>query len=449
MAADPAELAFGHALAMLGDPDVAAEVAETALRRAGRARGSVLAHARFQAVARAAEEEPVDIDNLQTVVLDLPALAATLASTRPPEERAALDLRTRTAGDLAGLGEALGMRPTAAADKCNEIAEQWERTLDSALLAFSGAGECEELARILADAGSETVADLLAVAPAVYAHAQDDTACGDRLRAMSPVRAFFSGGAVDVPDAVRDVGHTSRRRRPAAPPPPLFSTDVAPRRAPRLLLAVGVAAVVVAVVATAVVVIVHRHESNPVNALTKIPTKLALALGEPEINGTMARFHLRNPSDAPVSYRAATSAEWAAVTPRTGRIPAHDAALLTVRALDTAPEGAVDATLTVTTSRGGAMSRDIPWTIEHAPDLDATAQGCEVDVHVVDEGQITSVVLHWRDTTEHQVDVASSADGYKAQLAPEGQPITYWVTAVDDRGNEAQTPDQTIPPGAC
>src|SRR5690349_7419404 len=57
MAGDPAELAFGHALAMLGDPEAAAEVANTALRRAGRSRGLVLAHARQQAVARAAEDE--------------------------------------------------------------------------------------------------------------------------------------------------------------------------------------------------------------------------------------------------------------------------------------------------------------------------------------------------------------------------------------------------------
>ena len=104
MAGDPAELAYGHALAMLGDPGAATEVAALALRRAGRARTQVLAHARAEAVARAAQDEPVDIDTLQTLVLDLPALAATLASTRPPQERAALDVRARTAGDLAALG---------------------------------------------------------------------------------------------------------------------------------------------------------------------------------------------------------------------------------------------------------------------------------------------------------------------------------------------------------
>jgi hypothetical protein len=447
MAGDPAELAFGHALAMLGDPEVASDVATIALRRAGRARDTVLAHARHQAVTRAQNDEPVDIANLQTQVLDLPALAATLASTRPPEERAALDVRARTTGDLVALGDALGMRPTTAADKCNEIADAWERTLDPALLAFSGPGDCEALTTILGDANPQTVADLLAIAPAVRTHAQDCTACGDRLRAMSPVRSFFSGGNVEVPDEVRDVGHTSRRRRPAAPPPPLFANEPLRRRR-RWPLAVA-AGVVVALVAGGLVVATRGDGGSSVNALTQMPVKNALALDTPTVSGDVAKVHLRNATDRAVSYRAATSAEWAAVAPHTGRIPAHDAALLTVRALGTAPEGDVVATLTITTSAGGALSRDITWSLEHAPDLDATAQGCEVDVHVVEQGQLTSLVLHWRDTAEHAADIAPSPDGYHAQLAPEGQPVTWWVTAVDDRGNQAQTPGQVIQPGAC
>jgi hypothetical protein len=447
MAGDPAELAFGHALAMLGDPDAATDVAITALRRAGRARSSVLAHARQQAVTRAQDDEPVDIATLQTQVLDLPALAATLASTRPPEERAALDVRARTTGDLAALGDALGMRPTAAADKCAAIADEWERALDPALLAFSGPGECEGLAQLLDAADIETVAGLLSIAPAVHAHARECTLCGDRVRAMSPVRAFFSGGNVEVPDAVRDVGHVSRRRRPAAAPPPLFPTEKA--RARRRWPALVAAVVVLAAGGVVIGLISRSGDDDKVNALTKMPEKAALALSDAEVAGDTAKVHLRNPSDHAISYRAATSAEWATVTPRTGRIPAHDAAVLTVRALGTAPEGNVSATLTITTSIGGALSREVTWTLEHAPDLDATAEGCAVDVHVVEQGQLTSLVLHWRDATEHESDIAQSPDGYHAQLASEAEPITWWVTATDDRGNTAQTPDRIIQPGAC
>jgi hypothetical protein len=264
---------------------------------------------------------------------------------------------------------------------------------------------------------------------------------------MSPVRAFFSGASVEVPEEVRDVGHTSRRRRPAAEPPPLFATD-APRTR-RVWLRVVAAAAAVALVAGGVALVTRDTGRTEVTNLTKMPARAVLSLGATELMDERAEIHLRNPTDRAISYRAATSVPWAAVTPRTGRIPAHDAALLTVRALDSAPEGAVTATLTITTSTGGAMSRDVAWTFEHAPDLDATAQACAIDVHVVEEGQLASLVLHWRDTEEHTADIAQSPDGYHAQLAPEGEPIVWWVTAADDRGNTAQTPDRIIQPGAC
>jgi hypothetical protein len=451
MAGDPAELAFGHALAMLGDPEAAIDVASTALRRAGRARGLVLAHARQQSVARAAADEPVDIAQVQTVVLDLPALAATLASTRPPEERAALDVRARTGGDLAALGDGLGMRPSAAADKCSEIADTWERTLDPALLAFSGAGECDTLATMLRDVDPQTVADLLDLAPAVHAHVPDCTLCTDRMRAMASVRSFFSGGHPAVPDEVREVGHVSRRRRSSATPPPLFAGSAtktrARRRVARAPWAIGALAGALAV--TGGVFALRDDGNDAVSDLTRIAAGKNLTLAAAELDGDVARVRLRNPTDRAVSYRAATSSEWAGVSPKTGRIRAHDTLLLVVRALDAAPEGETHTTLTVTTSSGGAMTTDIVWSLEHPPDIDATAQGCAVDVHVVEEGELSSLVLHWRDAAEHTFDITTGPDGYHAELKPEGQDVTYWVTAVDGRGNQSRTADQVIPVGAC
>ncbi len=450
MGRDPAELAYGHALAMLGDPDAAVEVATTALRRAGRARGLVLAHAREQAVARAAADEPVDIGGLQTVVLDLPALAATLASTRPPEERAALDLRTRTGGDLAALGDALGLRPSAAAERCNEIADVWEANLDPALLVVSRAGDCAVLEGILTAADAHSVADLLDVAPAVHVHAQDCTVCADRRRAMASVRSFFSAARPEVPTEVRQVGHVSRRMRPSAAPPPLFDTGQ-PRVGRRIglggRLAIGLVAV--AVIATGVVVALRDGKTGAVDDLTALPGDRAVSLSSVEVTDDVARVRLRNPSDRAVSYRAAVSAEWASVTPNNGRLAPRTSRLLVVRASETAPEGDARATLTITTSANGAMREEITWILERAPDLDATAQGCAVDIHVVEEGELTSLVLHWVDSAEHAVDITSGPDGYQAQLNPEGQDVTWWVTAVDARGNQSRTADQVIPAGAC
>lgn len=451
MGGDPAELAYGHALAMLGDPSAAEQVAVAALRHAGRSRTLVLAHARHQAVARAAQDEPLDIHGSQLLVLDLPALAATLASTRPPEERAALDCRARTAGDLSALGDALGMRPSSAADKCSEIAELWERRLDPALLAFSGPGECAGLAEILAET-PETVGDLLEVAPLVADHVPDCTLCADRVRSMASVRTFFSAARPDVPADVRAVGHVSRRRRPAAPPPPLF--EETPDLSRRLVIRPQFAALV-AVIAlvglTAWFVAGRNGDGNEqVAALTKVSPASSLELFAPEVTNTVARFRLQNPTDFDITYRVTSSAAWASIEPVAGRIPSYGNRTLVVTALDGAPEGDSRSQITVTPSRGAPITHEIKWTIERAPDVAATAQGCAVDVHVVEEGGLTSLVLHWRDDAEHEIVLDPSlAEGARAELRPEGQPITYWVTATDARGNQARTADQVIPPGAC
>ncbi|MBA2609468.1 MAG: hypothetical protein H0U92_11040 [Actinobacteria bacterium] len=452
MVSDPAELAFGHALAMLGDPDAASEVATVALRRAGRARGLVLAHARHEAVSRATEDPPVDLASIQAMVMDLPALAATLASTRPAEERAALDLRARTSGDLAALGEAFGTRPTAASDRCNDIAESWEASLDPALLAFSGPGDCEGLAEVLSGHDLDTVADLVAVAPAARAHAEDCTVCSDRLRAMASVRGFFSDTNAEVPPPVREVSRVSRTKRPSAKPPPLFPSDALARKRRQPLTPMRLTAGLVAVgVATAGVAYAASRDSAPgaLTRLTRLSKTDALSIAAPAVTGEVATVAVQNPTDKAITYRAKTSVKWASVSPLRGVIEPRGSTNLVLQALGTAPEGNDRATLVVTTGSGASTEQEVMWTLEHPPDLDANATGCSVEVNVVEEGKLTSLVLHWRDTADHEVDITNGAEGYEADLTPNGAPITYWVTAVDERGNHARTADQVIAADAC
>ncbi|MDP1793158.1 MAG: hypothetical protein Q8K63_03380 [Acidimicrobiales bacterium] len=444
MAGDPAELAYGHALAMLGDPDAATEVATLALRRAGRTRGLVLAHARQEAVARATLDEPVDVESLQTVVLDLPALAATLASTRPPEERAALDVRDRTGGNLAVLGESLGMRPRDAAQKCGEIAELWENNLDPALLAFSGPGECETLAALLDAAAPDTVAKLLEVAPSVHAHVPDCTVCTDRIRAMASVRSFFSDKLIEVPASIREASAVNRTKRPSAPPAPLFGTS-APRGR-RLAVPVRVAAAAVALVAVPLGFgIWDRGTSELDDSLTKVATATGLRFeGEAE-----SGLRLRNDSARSVSYTLATSAQWLQLSPVEGRLAPGEAASIAATLSDDAPEGIASATIIVHTASGSTISQEFTWTVERAPELGTILDGCAVSVTVLDDGDLTSLVLHWRDVAEHALDISKDAEGYAAELRPDNGPVTYWVTASDTRGNAARTADQLINPGAC
>ena len=452
MAGDPAELAYGHALAILGNPDSAADVAITALRRAGRARALVLAHARHEAVTRAALEDADDLTSVGVTAFDVSALAAKLASTRPVEERAALDLRARTGGDLAALGAAVGARPSAAVDRCSTIAETWERTLDPALLAFSGPGDCEGLAEVLRGRDLDTVADLLAVVPAVHAHVQDCTACADRVRAMASVRSSFGETAVEVPAAVREVSRVSRTKRPSASPPPLFAADALAAGRRRRFTPPSVAAALMALVAvSAGVTYASTRNSSPgaLTRLTRLSKSDALSIGTPAVAGQAATVTLHNHTDKPARYTATTSTAWAHVEPDRGVVAPHSTRAIVVRALEAAPEGEDRAILTVTTASGASTAQELRWTLEHPPDLDASATGCAVDVNVVEEGKLTSLVLHWRDAAEHDVDITDKPDGYQAELKPNGAPITYWVTAVDERGNQSRTADQVIAADAC
>ncbi len=442
MAGDPAELAYGHALAMLGDPDAAVDVAALALRRAGRARGQVLAHARQESVARAARDEPVDIDSLQTVVLDLPALAATLASTRPPEERAALDVRARTGGDLAALGEALGMRPSDANDKCSELAELWERNLDPALLAFSGAGECDVLAAILDGATLDTVANLLAVSPAVHAHATDCVVCTDRVRAMASVRSFFSDATVEIPESLRIESHRDRTKRPSAPPAPLFTTT-SRRIVPRW--AMGLAACMVLVLLGFGALALYDNKDDAASPATKLAAVTGLRVDGDPATGLV----LRNDSTKSVRYTLSSSATWLQLSPASGRVAAGQSVPITATLSDDAPEGDPHASVMIHTSTGATTSQDYAWHNERAPELATTLDGCSVGVTVVDDGDLANLELHWRDTAEHVLDIAKSDDNYNAELRPDNGPVTYWVTATDARGNAARTADGVIEPGAC
>src|SRR5438105_7806505 len=168
VAGDLADQAFGHCFVVLGDRQQAEDAALVALRRAGRSRSSVLAHARYQALERAAGLDAPQADT--PAPNDLLELAVLLAATRPAAERAVLDLRNRL--DRAELGRALGLPATAAADRADAIGEAWDRELDPLLMARLGPGDCLLLAAVLADAdlAHPTLSGLTAIGPSVASH---------------------------------------------------------------------------------------------------------------------------------------------------------------------------------------------------------------------------------------------------------------------------------------
>src|SRR5439155_23242717 len=108
---------------------------------------------------------------------ELGALAGLLAMGRPARERAVLDLRARL--DRAEFGRALGLGAADAAGLADTIGETWDRGLDPQLVGQLGAGDCTELAALLADLDRGTLADLAAAGPTIAAHVAGCEVCTD------------------------------------------------------------------------------------------------------------------------------------------------------------------------------------------------------------------------------------------------------------------------------
>jgi hypothetical protein len=430
----PADLAYGHCFAVLGDAEQAAAAAAAALRRAGRSRSSVLAHARYQALLLPEPEPP---SPAAAAPDDLTELARLLAMTRPARERALLDLRARL--DRADFGRALGMPAADAAARADAVAEVWDRTLDPQLTARLGPGDCPDLAAVLADFGHATLADLADAGPAVAAHVESCDVCTDRRRAMVSVRTLFTQApAGPTPEALWDVARRSRRMRPSPAPPPF---EPRPRRR-LLVVAASIAAValVVGIAATAAAVArPGKSKAHRVAKLVQVPSAARLAIAV--VNGGI---EVTNHSKRALTWQAKADVPWLQVRPARGSIDPGGVLTLRPRVLASSPEGRLQAAVTVTSDDGSAAATLYEATVERAPDLAASAEGCAVTAMVEDGSGVGAVALHWSEPAGvHDTQLTAGPSGYAGHL-PAGQPLRWWVTAADTRGNQARTPDAQL-----
>lgn len=424
----PADLAFGHCYAVLGDVDEATTAAVAALRRAGRSRPSVLGHARYQALLAPEPEHPTPETPAPD---DLTELATLLAMTRTARDRAVVDLRARL--DRADLGRALGMSPAAASALADRVADAWDRDLDPQLIAKLGPGDCLELAAVLADQRRDVLGDLAAAAPAVLAHVETCDVCTDRRRAMVSVRALFAQlQAPPTPAAVRDAARRSRRMRPMPAPPPL---EPGRRRALVALSMVGVVALLAGATAGAVA-LTHRHHARArrVAKLVNVPPAPRLAL---VVTGNTAQ--ITNRSTRTVKWRAGADVSWVEVSPSSGVVGAGQSASMQLRPLAAAPEGPAHSTITITGDDGSASAAMYETNVERPPDLAAATDGCAVNATADDTSGVGAVDLHWTDKAgSHTAGFTLDGSTYRAAL-PESDPLTWWATATDARGNTATT----------
>ena len=445
MASHVAASAFGHCLALVRDEEAAAHLAVVAVHRGGRTLGAVLGHARAQALAAVAADPP------PPTTLGPGAnptdVAWALAASRPPLELALVDLSARHGLGRAGLGIALLMTPSAAAARVAAVHRTWDGELDPALLAWLGPGDCEGLAEVLRGGAAGDAGDLLSLVPAVSAHTACCPACADRQRAMASVRLLVGGTPLPSPPLEVSVAASGSRLQPPVPPPALQRG----RRRPGTR-ALGVAAAVMAVAGLAGLVTAdRRHDGRrrqSLQALTRLPLDApSLLLAPASLAPTTRHLSLANVSSDTVAWEAAADVPWLEVSPVAGRLAPGARQVLVLKG--SPPEGEVHASVRVAGDDGSAAMATVSGTVEHPPDLSAAAEGCTVRADVEDEGEV-SLTLHWRvGGVERTEAMSGPADAKSIATLPSGvASLTWWVSAVDGRGNQARTPDVLVSP-AC
>jgi hypothetical protein len=161
---------------------------------------------------------------------------------------------------------------------------------------------------------------------------------------------------------------------------------------------------------------------------------------------------IANRSSKPVDWTAQSDMPWLSISPASGRLAPKGSTIVTVTELRTAPEGSVRAEIRVSAGDGSTAASEMVGDLERPPDVSASATGCTVTADAEDASDVTAVVLHWRvgaTGLELTRAMAESDQGYVAPLPGGPDPLTWWVTAADGRGNEARTPDATLAPSTC
>ena len=394
-----AAVAYSHAHVITQNADVAASIASAALRRGAHSRLAVIAHARHQALEHARRTPPVD--SVDPAASDLRALALQLASTRPPLERAIVDLELRYALDTSSFARVLGLTNNRATKRSAAVAQTWTQLLDPAVMAWLGPGSCDRLSVLLTQAqlwprssgemvvssvdttdaspllptGTDgaaldpqvttpspvapvTVAALLDIAPAVNEHATDCDICGDRLRMLTSVRSMMGQAPVEnVPAVVAEAAKTAYRRIPTPLPPSIepHRIDISRFRIP---------AFSVAGIATLAVIgffLLHRDQNDSPSQADRVAELVNAApqsrlLATPSIvtsnTGTAA---LANTSSAPLTWHSEVNVPWITLEPSSGTLAPNQSISIAIRQSEPANNKA-DATITIRGFEGSTQT---------------------------------------------------------------------------------------------
>ena len=458
---------YDFALAVTGDPLAAAAVVAEAVPeaiaehgpRVSRAAlyGSVLVAAVPHAPADPSATEPLlqpgvgSPDELQRVCRE-----ATRALDA--RHRGILDLTLRQGLDGEALGEALGISAGQVSATTRSAVEAAEHLVGAVLLSRLAQGDCPGLAAVLDELPPRTPADRLA--EEIMVHEGACTACGDRRRALVPVTSLLAA----VP---RTPAPAEMMRTPPLPAPRADTQPDSRRSWRRPGLVVGAAAGVVLLILA--VLTLTRGDDATVGGAGTPAGRLEAPRKPLEISATMAgtMLELANPGPGVLEFSARSGAVWLSVEPAGGQVgPGSRVSLSVTLDRDRAPEGEAVSEIRIRSS-GGSTVVPVQAAVERAPGLSgltvapeaAVRVGCPgagpvvARVSVVEESGLERVELHQRDGKRAETVTMMARDGGSWSAAfgpfPVAGDITWWVTAVDIRGNAASSPPEVLTVTSC
>jgi hypothetical protein len=388
-------IAFSHASTMTFNTTVAESVAAAAIRRGAHSRTAIVAHARHQSLEHA-RHTPVATSADTPAALDLKTLAMQLAATRPPLERAIVDLELRYGLDPSSFARVLGLTNHRAEQRSATVSQTWADALDPAVMAWLGPASCENLAAVLTEArlwprsadapvvssvdstgpvpvvitdemnsttspddtsagfSNITVATLLEVAPSVRAHAASCSTCGERLRMLTPVRTLVGQLPLEiVPQTVAEAAKTAYRRIPTPLPPSIepHRIDLSRLRVPAFTVAA------LALVLTTGFILVNRNDDSEPSQADRVAKLVDAAppsnlLATPSVITSDTRTaSLANNSEDPVDWNATANVPWISVRPSTGNLRPTQSVTLALEAEEPAGNH-TDADIVITGSDG-------------------------------------------------------------------------------------------------
>lgn len=379
-----------------------------------------------------------------------------------PRHRGILELTLRQGLHGEQLGEALGVSPGQTSAATKSAFQAAEHVVGAVLLARVARADCPELAAVLAALPASQ--DGALVAETVVDHQSSCPACDDRRRALVPVASLLAGiPAAPAPAELRR--GTRPRTRAAASGEP---RRVSPTRQ-RSALALGVVALIV-LAASSTTALLRRDDDRRPAPPAPGPPGLTASVTELDFrkDGNETTFEVANPGADPLPYRLETDAPWLSVSAPTGTLPPGGRTTLVVT-LDRsrAPEGLIMTELRATRPAGLAPV-GVRAEVDRAPSVSKaeitpeslTASSCpgsmpaQARVSIVEESGIDLARLHWREPggTERYTPLTRTEDGtFTGPVGPAPSPgvLTWWVVAVDSRGNTTVSAASELSVAGC